>query len=71
MAEMAGDWTEEQNDAIVADYFMMLADIADRPYSTAEHTAFDSRHLFQLAERKRPLSIRPLPTLLGDPPPRA
>ena len=38
MAEMAGDWTEEQNDAIVADYFAMLADdIAGRPYSKAEH----------------------------------
>lgn len=26
MAEMVGVWTEEQNDAIVADYFAMLAD---------------------------------------------
>jgi Protein NO VEIN, C-terminal len=35
---MAGDWTDEQNDAIVADYFAMLADdIARRPYSKAEH----------------------------------
>lgn len=35
---MAGDWTDEQNDAIVADYFVMLADdIAGRPYSKAEH----------------------------------
>ncbi len=35
---MAGDWTDRQNDAIVADYFAMLADdIADRPYSKAEH----------------------------------
>ena len=35
---MAGDWTDEQNDAIVADYFAMLADdIAERPYSKAEH----------------------------------
>jgi hypothetical protein len=35
---MAGDWTDEQNDAIVADYFTMLADdIAGRPYSKAEH----------------------------------
>ena len=25
-ALMAGDWTDEQNDAIVADYFAMLAD---------------------------------------------
>jgi len=37
-ASMAGDWTDEQNDAIVADYFAMLADdIAGRPYSKAEH----------------------------------
>lgn len=35
---MAGDWTGEQNDAIVADYFAMLAaDIVGRPYSKAEH----------------------------------
>ncbi|PCD02420.1 hypothetical protein COC42_13425 [Sphingomonas spermidinifaciens] len=35
---MAGDWSDEQNDAIVADYFAMLAnDIAGRPYSKAEH----------------------------------
>jgi hypothetical protein len=35
---MADDWTDEQNDAIVADYFTMLADdIAGRPYSKAEH----------------------------------
>jgi hypothetical protein len=35
---MAGDWTDEQNDAIVADYFAMLADdLAGRPYSKAEH----------------------------------
>lgn len=35
---MAGVWTEEQNDAIVADYFATLADdIAGRPYSKAEH----------------------------------
>jgi hypothetical protein len=35
---MAGDWTDEQNDAIVADYFGMLADdIAGRPYSKAGH----------------------------------
>ena len=35
---MAGDWTDEQNDAIVADYFAMLADdIARRPYGKAEH----------------------------------
>lgn len=35
---MVGDWSDEQNDAIVADYFAMLADdIAGRPYSKAEH----------------------------------
>ena len=35
---MAGDWTDEQNDAIVTDYFAMLAaDIVGRPYSKAEH----------------------------------
>lgn len=38
MAEMVGVWIEKQNDAIVADYFAMLADdIAGRPYSKAEH----------------------------------
>jgi len=35
---MTGDWTDGQNDAIVADYFAMLADdITGRPYSKAEH----------------------------------
>jgi len=35
---MLGDWTDEQNDAIVADYFAMLAeDRAGRRYSKAEH----------------------------------
>jgi hypothetical protein len=33
----SGDWTDQQNDAIVADYFAMLADDeAGRPYSKAE-----------------------------------
>lgn len=33
-----GPWTDEENDLIVADYFMMLAeDIARRPYSKSEH----------------------------------
>jgi hypothetical protein len=37
---MAGDWTDEQNDAIVADYFAMLAaHIVRRTYSKAELTA--------------------------------
>ena len=35
---MAADWTDEQNDAIVADYFAMLADdIVGRAYIKAEH----------------------------------
>ncbi len=35
---MADDWTDEQNDAIVADYFAMLAmDVAGLPYVKAEH----------------------------------
>ena len=35
---MIGDVSDDQNDAIVADYFAMLADhIAGRPYSKAEH----------------------------------
>ena len=36
MAE--GDWTDEQNDATVADYFAMLADdISGTPYNKAQH----------------------------------
>lgn len=35
---MAGDWSDAQNAAIVADYLAMLAnDIAGQPYSKAEH----------------------------------
>jgi hypothetical protein len=35
---MAVDWTDDQNDAIVTDYFAMLSDdIAGRPYGKAEH----------------------------------
>ena len=35
---MAGDRSDQQNDAIVADYFAMLGDdIAGRPYRKAEH----------------------------------
>jgi Domain of unknown function (DUF3883) len=35
---MAGDWTDAQNDAIVADYFAMLEDdVAGRSYSKAGH----------------------------------
>jgi hypothetical protein len=34
----SGDWTDQQNDAIVANYFAMLSeDEAGRPYSKAEH----------------------------------
>lgn len=47
---MAGDWTDEQNDAIVADYFAMLADdIVGRVYSKAEH----NRHLQAVIGRPR------------------
>lgn len=35
---MAGEWTDAENDAIVADYFAMLIDdVGGRPYSKAEH----------------------------------
>lgn len=35
---MADNWTDAQNDAIVADYFAMLADdIAGRSYKKAAH----------------------------------
>ena len=38
---MAVDWSNEQNDAIAADYFTMLADpIVGRPYGNAEHNRF-------------------------------
>ncbi|MBM7405916.1 MULTISPECIES: hypothetical protein [Sphingomonas] len=47
---MAGDWSNEQNDAIVADYFAMLGDdIAGQPYSKAEH----NRLLQALIDRPR------------------
>ena len=47
---MAGDWTDEQNDAIVADYFAMLADdVAGRVYNKAEH----NRSLQELIGRPR------------------
>ncbi|KQN93569.1 hypothetical protein ASE95_01065 [Sphingomonas sp. Leaf231] len=45
-----GDWTDQQNDAIVADYFAMLADDeAGRPYSKAEH----NRRLQEAINRPR------------------
>jgi hypothetical protein len=48
--KMAGDWTDEQNDAIVADYFAMLAaDIVGRTYSKAEH----NRRLQIMIDRPR------------------
>lgn len=35
---MARDWTDEENDTIVADYFSMLsADVASKPYNKSEH----------------------------------
>lgn len=35
---LAGDWTDAENDRIVADYFAMLAaDVAGRRYSKAAH----------------------------------
>ena len=47
---MTADWTETQNDAIVADYFAMLADdIVGRPYSKAEH----NRRLQTVIDRPR------------------
>lgn len=47
---MAGDWSDAQNDAIVADYFAMLVDdIAGRPYSKAKH----NRHLQTVISRPR------------------
>lgn len=43
---MAGDWTDAQNDAVVADYFTMLAqDIAGRSYSKAEHNRMLQAHI--------------------------
>lgn len=46
----ASDWTDQQNDAIVADYFAMLADDeVGRPYNKAEH----NRRLEQLIGRPR------------------
>ena len=45
-APMAGDWTDSQNDAIVADYFAMLTDdIIARPYSKAEHNRLNRERL--------------------------
>ncbi len=44
------DWTDQQNDAIVADYFVMLrADEAGQPYNKAEH----NRRLLQTIGRSR------------------
>ena len=35
---MPEDWTDEENDMIVADYFAMLADdLSGRAYNKAEH----------------------------------
>lgn len=47
---MTNDWTDKQNDLIVADYFAMLADdIANRPYNKAEH----NRTLQTMIDRPR------------------
>ncbi|KPF82730.1 hypothetical protein IP70_19925 [alpha proteobacterium AAP38] len=47
---MTADWTDNENDATVADYFAMLdADIAGRPYSKAEH----NRRLQAVIGRRR------------------
>jgi hypothetical protein len=47
---MANDWTDEENDLLVADYFAMLAvDHARRPYNKAEH----NRQLQRLISRSK------------------
>jgi len=47
---MSHDWTDAENDAIVADYFAMLAhDLAERPYSKAGQ----NRRLQELIGRSR------------------
>ncbi len=49
-AGCSNDWTDEQNDAIVADYFAMLAaDVGDEAYNKAEH----NRLLQQQIDRPR------------------
>jgi len=49
---MAGDWSDEQNDAIVADYFAMLGDdITGRSYSKAEHNRLLQAVMFCPAAR--------------------
>lgn len=46
-----GDWTDEENDLIVADYFAMLSDDSvGSPYNKAEH----NRQLQRRIERSRP-----------------
>ena len=48
---VAGPWTDEENDLIVADYFAMLsADLAGHPYVKAEH----NRRLRTRIDRSRP-----------------
>jgi hypothetical protein len=43
---MANAWTDTENDAIVSDYFAMLADdVAGRPYSKAEHNRALQAHV--------------------------
>lgn len=44
--EPGGDWTDQENDLIVADYFQMLeSELAGKPYSKAEHRRALSRLL--------------------------
>ncbi len=46
----SGPWTDKENDLIVEDYFMMLADdIAHRPYSKSEH----NRRMQEKIDRSR------------------
>ena len=52
--EAGGDWTDQENDLIVADYFSMLAaDLAGEPFSKTEHR----RALSQLLPARNDKSI--------------
>jgi hypothetical protein len=49
--ETGGDWTDQENDLIVADYFVMLySDVLGQPYSKAEHRRELSKYLPTRAE---------------------
>ena len=46
-----GDWTDQENDLIVADYFAMLADdSAGRPYNKADHNRELQRRITEAAD---------------------